>query len=124
MANDGRRLLSILKEELAFLESGGYRNGPSSPWRTPLLFQDSPTCLNFDRTQAPHACRDCVVASLVPWDCIDERFPCRHIPLNDAGYTIDTYCRLGTFEEAEGALKNWLRKKIKEIEDAAVRDRT
>ena len=52
MPKDDRKLLSVLKAELAFLEQGGYRNLPSSPWRSPLVFQDSPTGLNFDRTQA------------------------------------------------------------------------
>jgi len=52
----------------------------------------------------------------VPADCRDETIPCRHIPLNDAGYTLDTYYRLGTFEEAEAVVRTWLRKKIHELE--------
>lgn len=51
MPNDDRKLLSVLKAELAFLDGGGYRNARSTQWRSPLLLQDSPTCLNFDRTK-------------------------------------------------------------------------
>ena len=118
MPNDDRKLLSVLKAELAYLKRGGYRNLPSAPWRSPLIFQDSPTCLNFNRARNPRPCHECVMTSLVPADCLGERFPCRHIPLNDAGFTIDTYYRLGTFAEAETELETWLRRKIQELETA------
>ena len=98
MSSDSRDLLGVLKQELRFLEEGGYRNSPTAQWRPQFIFQDSPTCLNFDRTKTLHPCHECVMAGLVPFDCLGERFPCRHIPLNDAGFTIDTYTRLGTFE--------------------------
>jgi hypothetical protein len=116
MSSDSRDLLGVLKKELRFLEEGGYRNSPSAQRRPQFVFQDSPTCLNFDRSKTLRSCHECTMASLVPSDCLGERFPCRHIPLNDAGFTIDTYTRLGTFEEAETAVRAWLRKKIHELE--------
>jgi hypothetical protein len=116
MRSDGRDLLDVLKKEFRFVEEGGYRNSPSAQWRPQFVFQDSPTCLNFDRTKALQPCHECVMASLVPADCLGERFPCRHIPLNDMGFTIDTYTRLSTFEETETAVRTWLRKKIHELE--------
>lgn len=116
MSNDKRDLLRVLKAELAFLEKGGYRNAQDRPWRPKLILQDSPTCLNFGRVKDPRPCHECVMTSLVPPDCLGEKFPCRHIPLNEAGFTIDTYYRLGTFEEAEDAVGNWLREKIHELE--------
>jgi hypothetical protein len=116
MSSDNQELLGVLKKELRFLEDGGYRNSPSAQRRPQFIFQDSPTCLNFDRSKTLRPCHECTMASLVPSDCLGERFPCRHIPLNDAGFTIDTYTRLGTFEEAEGAVRAWLRKKIHELE--------
>lgn len=61
-------------------------------------------------------CHECSIASLVPSDCLSERFPCRHIPLNDTGFTIDTYDRLGTFDDKEAAVRDWLRNKIHELE--------
>jgi hypothetical protein len=121
MANDERELLAVLKAELAFLELGGYRGAPTAQWKPQFLFEDSPTCLNFGRTKDPRPCRECVMTTLVPADCLGERFPCRHIPLNEAGFTIDTYYRLGTFEEAEAAVGTWLRKKITDLEARAIR---
>lgn len=119
MANDERELLAVLKAELAFLEQGGYRNAPTAQFRPQFVFEDSPPCLNFGRTKDPRPCRECVMTSLVPADCLGEKFPCRHIPLNEAGFTIDTYYRLGTFEEAEAAVRSWLRRRIVELEAVA-----
>jgi hypothetical protein len=51
----------------------------------------------------------------VPLDCREEKIPCRHIPLNAEGYTIDTYYRLGTQEELEAAMANWLRETIQRL---------
>jgi hypothetical protein len=118
MSSDRRNLLEVLQQELQFLEQGGYRNSSSAQRRPQFVFQDSLTCLNFDRSKTLHPCHECVMASLVPSDYLGERFPCRHIPLNDAGFTIDTYTRLGTFEETETAVRDWLRKKIHELENA------
>ncbi len=119
MTGDGRELLSLLKAELAFAEQGGYRNAPTAQWRPQFVFEDSPTCLNFGKTKDPRPCRECMITSLVPADCLGEKFPCRHIPLNEAGFTLDTYYRLGTFEEAEAATRTWLRKMIANLEALA-----
>ena len=48
MNNDKRNLVTVLKAELEFVEKGGYRNISLSAWRPQFIFQDSPTCLNFD----------------------------------------------------------------------------
>jgi hypothetical protein len=119
MANDERKLLTVLRAELAFLEQGGYRNAPTAQFRPQFVFEDSPTCLNFGRAKNPRPCHECVMTSLVPADCLGEKFPCRHITLNEAGFSIDTYYRLGTFDEAEAAVRTWLRKMIATLEDLA-----
>jgi hypothetical protein len=49
MPSDERELLAVLKAELAFLEKGGYRNGPGARPRQTFVFEDSPTCLSFGR---------------------------------------------------------------------------
>lgn len=116
MANDDRDLLTVLRAELEFLEKGGYRHSPIAPWRPQFIFEDSPTCLNHGRTENLRPCSECLLMNLVPPDCRDEKIPCRHIPLNAQGFTIDTYYRLGTHEEIETALAAWLRKTIKELE--------
>jgi hypothetical protein len=116
MANDDRDLLTVLKAELEFLEKGGYRHSPSAPWRPQFIFEDSSTCMNHGRSENPLPCNKCILLNLVPVDCRNEKIPCRHIPLNAQGFTIDTYYRLGTHEEVEVALAAWLRKTIERLE--------
>jgi len=119
MAIDDRDLLRVLKAELQFLENGGYRRCPNAPWRPQFIFEDSSTCINHEKHEPLSPCRECILMHFVPPDCRDERIPCRHIPLNDAGYTLDTFYRLGTFEEAEAAVRDWLQKRIRELETLA-----
>ena len=114
MTSDDRDLLTVLKAELEFLEKGGYRQSPSARWRPQFIFEDSPTCINHGRTGVPRPCSECILMNLVPADCRNG-VPCRHIPLNAEGYTIDTYYRLGTQEEVEAAMVAWLRKIIEHL---------
>jgi len=116
MASDDRDLLTVLKAELEFLEKGGYRYSPAAPWRPQFMLEDSPTCMNHGRRDNPLPCTECILMNLVPADCRNEKIPCRHIPLNPEGYTIDTYYRLGTHEEVEAAVQAWLRKTTKLLE--------
>lgn len=117
MAKDNRDLLEILKVELEFLERGGYRESPRAPWRPQFIFEDSPTCMNYDRKKDFLPCSACPLMQFVPSDCHEEKIPCRHIPLNAEGYTIDTYYRIGTHDELEAALANWLRETIRRLEE-------
>lgn len=116
MTNDKRDLLDVLKAELEFLEKGGYRHTARAPWRPHFIFQDSPTCLNFDPTQQPRPCSDCILMQLVPADAQSEKIPCRHIPLNEHGETIDSFYRTGTQEELEAAVAQWLKTAIARLE--------
>ena len=115
MSGDKRDLLTVLKKELEFLEKGGYRHTARAAWRPQYVFQDSPTCLNFDPTQQPKPCSECVLTQLVPEDT-QQKIPCRYIPLNDQGETIDSFCRSGTQEELESALGPWLKATIERLE--------
>ena len=117
MTKDKRDIVEILKSELEFLERGGYRESERARWRPQFIFEDSPTCLNYGRNEALFPCSQCALMQFVPPDCRDEKIPCRHIPLNKEGYTIDTYYRIGTHEELEGAIANWLRKTIQQLEE-------
>jgi hypothetical protein len=116
MTNETRDLLTVLKKELEFLEKGGYRNSARAPWRPQLVFQDSPTCLNFDPTQQPRPCSECILTQLVPGDMQRKKFPCRYIPLNKRGETIDSFYRSGTQEELELELGRWLKTTIEHLE--------
>jgi hypothetical protein len=116
MGKDNRDPLTVLRSELEFLEKGGYRTTARADWRPRFLFQDSPTCLNFDSTQPPRPCSECMLMQLVPADEAKRKTPCRFIPLNDHGETIDSFYRSGTAEELESAFGGWLRATIKRLE--------
>ncbi|MGO9606495.1 MAG: hypothetical protein ACLQAT_24410 [Candidatus Binataceae bacterium] len=101
---------------MKFLEEGGYADTPFAPWRAPYIFEDSPSCLNFGDAARPHPCINCLLTQLVPPESRKKDVPCRFIPLNDKGQTIDSLYRTGTQEEIEEALRNWLRREISRIE--------
>ena len=44
------------------------------------------------------------------------KFPCRYIPLNERGETIDSFYRFGTQEELEPELRRWLKAAIERVE--------
>jgi hypothetical protein len=52
----------------------------------------------------------------VPSELRSGRSPCRFIPLNENGQTIDYFYRCGTQLEMEKALAGWLRSEITRIE--------
>lgn len=53
---------------------------------------------------------------LVPPGLRNGKIPCRHIPLNAQGETIDSLYRTGTQEETETALTIWLKSMIQKLE--------
>lgn len=116
MANDDRNLLTVLQSELEFVEKGGYRTTARAPWRPHFIFQDSPTCLNFDPTAKPRDCADCILTQLVPAAASEKKVPCRFIKLNKAGDTIDSLYRYGNHNELEAALTKWLKDAIWKLE--------
>jgi hypothetical protein len=63
---DDRDILELLKAELSFLEQGGYRKGPRYPWRPTFMFEDSPTCINFQGEEHPRPCGECALIQFVP----------------------------------------------------------
>ncbi len=118
MPHKNRDILEILRLELKFLEEGGYAGAPFTPWRAPYIFEDSPSCLNFADPARPHPCSECLLTQLVPSEFREKDVPCRFIPLNDKGQTIESLYRTGTQEEIEEALRNWLLREIRRIEAA------
>lgn len=109
-------VLATLQEELAFLELGGYRSPQQAAWRPQFIFEDSPTCLNFRNLGKRLPCRECALMEFVPNGCKQERFPCRHIPLDHSGQTLDSLYRTATEEEAYAMAADWLKKTIAELE--------
>ncbi len=116
MTNDKGDLLDVLKAELEFLEKGGYQHTARAAWRPHFMFQDSPTCWNFDSTQPPKPCSDCVLMKLIPEEVHARKVPCRYIPLNERGETIDSFYRTGTQEELEAAVVRWLKATIDRLQ--------
>jgi hypothetical protein len=123
MQPDRQELVKALKAELAFLESGGYWNVRSPSWRAPSIFEDSPTCLRYNRPRETSPCSKCVLAQLVPADQILQKVPCRHIPLNEEGETLESLYRSASQEKVESTVAKWLRAKIGELEDSSAAGR-
>jgi hypothetical protein len=116
MTSDKRDLLDVLKAEFEFLEKGGYHHTARAAWRPQFMFQDSQTCLNSDGTQPAKPCSDCILMQLIPEDSRSKKIPCRHIPLNEQGETIDSFYCTGTQEELETAVARWLETTIARLE--------
>lgn len=117
MQKDERDLLEVLKFELKFLADGGYGRSPRAAWRPQLIFEDSPTCMNFNSPEDPVACVDCVLIQLVPPEFRSEQIPCRHIPFDSSGETLDSLYRYGDQVEIEEVVGGWLRATIKRLEE-------
>jgi len=119
MSTDDRNILDVLRAELNFLEKGGYGKPPRQPWRTPLIFEDSPACMNYDRQDHPEPCSECLLMQFVPPEAREKKVPCRFIPLTPAGDTLDSLYRWAEFYEVEDAMRNWLRTTIARLESTA-----
>jgi hypothetical protein len=123
MRGPERNIVEVLKAELAFVEGGGYRTKRFASWRPRFIFEDSPTCLNYHCEGSRLPCSECALMTFVPRDRQAEKFPCRYIPLNQAGETVMSFYQYGTPEELEGALKDWLRTTIRRIESERAIDK-
>lgn len=121
MPKDDREVLALLKSELEFVEKGGYWKASS---REQFIFRDSPTCLNHRRLEDSRPCSECVLFGFVPVDRQKEKIPCRHIPLNEQGETIDSLHRRRTQESIETALSRWLRATIQDLGDKQARNQS
>lgn len=118
MSKDKRNLLDVLKKELEFVEQGGYRNPARAAWRPQFMFQDSPTCLNFEFSDHPKPCSDCSISQLIPLEAALRKTPCRYIPLNEQGDTLDLLYRTATEKETEAKFVDWLKTSIARLERA------
>lgn len=107
--------LDVLKRELAFLEAGGYED--PDLWIPALIFEDSPTCIHPDRS-LPHSCARCPLMMFVPEGRKETPVPCRHIPLNSEGYTLDSMYHWNSGAEIRAIVTGWLRKTIAKLEAA------
>ena len=116
MPQDDRNTLEVLKAELNFVKMGGYGRSPREPWRAQLIFEDSPTCMNYDSKENRAPCAECLLMKFVPADKRGEKVPCRHIPITTDGDTLLQMYRWGTEQEIEEALASWLQKEIAKLD--------
>ena len=117
MRKDERDLLEVLRFELQFLRDGGYGRSPKTPWRPQYIFEDSLTCMNYDSKEAPAPCTECVLMYLVPPQDRSRAIPCRHIPMTDAGETLDSLYRYSNQVELEETVEAWLVRTIAGLEE-------
>ena len=113
MGDDKRDLLTVLKAELEYLEKGGYRG---SSWRPNFIFEDSPSCINYRDPRHSKPCSECALMQLVPLSKRNEQIPCRFIPLNDIGTTVDFLYKTASQDELEAEVQNWLKLTIAALE--------
>jgi len=121
MPKDERNLLEVLELELCFLHEGGYGRLLRAPWRAPLIFEDSLTCLNYDARGNRAPCSECLLMEFVPSEHGTEKIPCRHIPLDADGQTLKMLYACGTQQEIEEALEIWLKTTIHRMEQDRVK---
>lgn len=119
--NDERDVLEVFKEELEFIEQGGYGRSVRTPRKATSVFQDSLSCLNYGYPYKAHPCSACLLTDFVPPEGRASVIPCHHIPLNEAGETIGELEMEDNQHRLEESVKSWLRAKIKEIEEARLK---
>ncbi|MEK6302387.1 MAG: hypothetical protein AABO41_16880 [Acidobacteriota bacterium] len=116
MSTDNRDVLEVLKAELNFIEKGGYGKPAGEPWVSTSIFQDSPSCLNLGDPTRSHSCSECLLIDFVPPGDRGKAVPCHHIPLTEAGATVESIEATGDQQQLEGSSETWLRNTIARIE--------
>jgi hypothetical protein len=116
MTEDDREVLELLKDELIFIEEGGYGRSVRTPWVSKSIFQDSPNCLNFGYSYRAHSCAECPLLKFVDPQHQSEPVPCHYIRLNDSGSTVRKLELEGNDWKMTGAVRGWLRAEIDQIE--------
>jgi len=116
MTKDEREVLQLLKDELAFIEDGGYGRSVRTPWLPKSIFQDSLSCINYGYPYRAHPCNECHLLDFVAEEHRGEEVPCHFIALNDGGETIEDLERQDNQPKLEADVKKWLKGKIAELE--------
>jgi hypothetical protein len=84
----------------------------------PLHFEDSDICC-----RSPFfSCRSsrCALMNFVPEEFCSAAVPCRHIPLNERGESLEVLYRTRTASETESVLRTWLSSMIEALESVAL----
>jgi hypothetical protein len=110
-----KEIIGLLKQELAFLERGGY--GGALPWRPVSMFLDSPSCPNRLDVERSTPCSQCWMFQFVPERYHQEMEACHFIALNADGESVHSMSRQYTPAEVEAALKSWIEAEIQHLEE-------
>src|SRR5438034_9298664 len=89
MAKDDRDMLELLRQELSFIEEGGYGRSVRAPWLPKSIFQDSLSCLNYGYPYRAHPCSECHLLEFVGPEDRSQPVPLHFIPVNEHGITIE-----------------------------------
>lgn len=117
VAKDDRDILDLLRDELAFIEQGGYGRSVRTPWLRKSAFQDSLTCINYGYPYRAHPCDECPLFQFVNPERRSELIPCHFIPLDEEEETVEDLELQDNEAKLERKLKEWLRSTIKAIEE-------
>lgn len=114
------KLIELLKEELDYVELGGYEHARAQ-WRPAMMLEDSPVCLRFGhwRFGQPAGevlCNECPLMALVPANHRDKSAPCRYIPLDSEGQTLNSLYRSAGEQETVGIFRQWLKTTLDRLE--------
>lgn len=115
MSKSNAHTLNFLRQELAFLERGGY--GGALPWRPVSIFLDSPSCPNRLDEERTTPCTQCLLFQFVPEEFQHESPPCHFIPLNQDGESVHSMSRQYVPGEVEEAVRMWLKAEIRRLEE-------
>jgi hypothetical protein len=121
MTTDERDILELLKNELDFIESGGYGRSVREPWHNKSTFQDSLSCINYGYPYRAHPCNECHLLDFVTPEHRTDDVPCHFIPLNTDGDTIEDLELQDNQAKLEREVGKWLRDRIKQIEEERAR---
>jgi len=116
MKVDARDPVDVLKKELELLQSGHYERLDNLQWRPALIFEDSPSCLNYTTPLDRGQCDGCVLMQFVPVEQRRQQIPCRHIVLTPEGETLDSLYRSCVMKDVHKAAEDWLRRTIVDLE--------
>ena len=117
MTTDERDILELLKDELDFIQKGGYGRSVRTPWKSKSTFQDSLSCINYGYPYRAHPCNECHLLDFVGPEDRTREIPCHFIPLNTDGDTIEDLELRDDQAKLEQEVSGWLRARIKEIEE-------